>query len=781
MVVKRLQPLVAAFCILIYACSPPNNEQPSTCTPLLPLARPIILQPDSTVIYLNDFLIDTPGNTLAIFRGDTLRVDADTHTVTIKEAPSEAIDNIRLIVNDCTYDIPVFKSEKITYDFVFNPYSDCESVALAGSFNGWNDKATPLTFDGHVWTTTLTLSPAEWDYQVVVDGHWMLDPGNPHKRENGQGGYNSVLTIGTTNATRPTIRAVSTPENELFIEGPTGATVMVWWENRWLETTVIGREPLNIVNVTLPPAAYTQKRSHLRAYVFYGDQRGNDVLVPLDYGRAIKDPKDLTRTDAHTINMYFVLIDRFADGDTSNNFAVDHPEIMPVANHQGGDFKGLLDQVNRGYFDYLGVNTIWVSPITTNAEGAWGLWEKGVRSRFSGYHGYWPVRSREIDRNFGDSALFANLIDALHQRNMNLLVDYVANHVHQDHPVIAAHPDWVTPLYLPDGSLNTERWDEYRLTTWFDKHLPTLDLEQAHITEAMTDTAMFWIENFAIDGFRHDATKHIPEVFWRTLTRKIKRHIAATDPDRFIFQIGETYGNPELIGQYLTSGMLDAQFDFNLYDAAVDALARKGAGFENLARVINESLHAYGHHHLMGNISGNQDRARFISYADGSVGFDEDAKLAGWTRTIDNRNRDGFERLMMLHALNMTLPGVPCLYYGDEIGLPGGNDPDNRRMMVFQKYTPDQRQTLDLFSQLAHLRNDRMSLLYGSTRIVEANADRLVIERTYLSEKTVLTLGYQGEVDVPDGMQLLSTNGRFTNGKVSFDAPGYVMYGRSLE
>ena len=440
---------------------------------------------------------------------------------------------------------------------------------------------------------------------------------------------------------------------------------------------------------------------------------------------------------------YHVMPDNMRIADPYTEKVLDYwndPEILPIANHFGGDLAGIKDRVNDGYFEKLGVNAVWISPIARNADGAWGLWDKGVRSKFSGYHGYWPVRSKEIDPHFGDSATFNALIGAMHAKNMNILVDYVANHVHQDHPVIQQHPDWATPLFLPDGRMNTELWDEHRLTTWFDTFLPTLDFERQEVTDAMTDSALYWIKSFEIDGFRHDATKHIPDQFWRTLTLKIKRELAAQGNDRQLFQIGETYGNPELIGSYISSGLLNAQFDFNLYDAAVDAFAKPESNFDNLIRVLKQSLKYYGSHHRMGNISGNQDRARFISYADGSVQFDEDPKLAGWTRTIENQGSIGFERLALLHAFNLTVPGIPCLYYGDEIGMPGANDPDNRRQMTFSGWNAAQQELFDLCSALSRTRRQRMSLMYGDLTVVYADASLLVYDRSYLGETTRVAL-----------------------------------------
>jgi glycosidase len=285
-------------------------------------------------------------------------------------------------------------------------------------------------------------------------------------------------------------------------------------------------------------------------------------------------------------------------------------------------------------------------------------------------------------------------------------------------------------------------WDEQRLTTWFDTFLPTWDFSKPEVVEALTDTALFWVDNYDLDGFRHDATKHIPEAFWQTLTTKIKKR-----ENKSLFQIGETYGNPELISSYITSGQLDAQFDFNLYDAMVDAFAKEESSFENLQRTLNQSLYVYGSHHLMGNITGNQDRARFISYADGSVQFSDDPKLVGWTKDIQNKGSIGFKKLAMLNAFLMTTPGIPCVYYGDEIGLPGGNDPDNRRMMVFEKLNQDQMELKTTVQKLARLRQENIALIYGDIIPIKADQNVMAFLRKY-KEKMVLVVFAKGNLNV---------------------------------
>jgi len=278
------------------------------------------------------------------------------------------------------------------------------------------------------------------------------------------------------------------------------------------------------------------------------------------------------------------------------------------------------------------------------------------------------------------------------------------------------------------------------LTTWFDDHIPTLDLERADICAQLTDSALFWMQHFDFDGFRHDATKHVPEQYWRMLTRKLYDSL----PGRTFYQIGETYGSTALINSYVKPGMQDAQFDFNVYDTYVWATTRSEGSFEGLARRIAEDLSVYGSHHLMGNITGNHDRTRYVCLASGDVSQDEDQKLAGWRRDIKVTDPAGYRCLKMLHALNFTIPGVPCIYYGDEFGQPGANDPDNRRWMQFDGLTEAEQDVLATTKELARLHNTSMPLIYGDYRELYASDDVLAYSRSYMGE-TVLVVLNKGE------------------------------------
>jgi len=142
----------------------------------------------------------------------------------------------------------------------------------------------------------------------------------------------------------------------------------------------------------------------------------------------------------------------------------------------------------------------------------------------------------------------------------------------------------------------------------------------------------------------------------------------------------------------------------------------------------------------MGNITGNQDRARFISYADGSIQFSEDAKLAGWTRDIQNNDTAGWNALENMIAFLMTTPGIPCIYYGDEIGMPGGNDPDNRRMMHFNDWNSNQKQLQSSVQQLVNLRRNNLAFVYGDLQVLYNNDGVLVLGRKYFQSTALIVL-----------------------------------------
>ncbi|MBR1786025.1 MAG: hypothetical protein IJ756_02545 [Paludibacteraceae bacterium] len=547
----------------------------------------------------------------------------------------------------------------------------------------------------------------------------------------------------TTDCTRTSISFA-------FQEQPKEVKILAFLQNKLLPENLLSSKD-GVYTLKLPKEQLNG-RSFVRVYAVADGYNYNDLLIPLEDMKPVTDTDKLNRHDNEAQVLYSLMLDRFENGNQQNDKPLNSVEVLPIVDYFGGDIKGLENKINEGFFDSLGVTTIWVSPITQNPYDAWGYYTfpspKDCKyldrngnapqfTKFSGYHGYWPIYATKVDERFGTDEELHQMLSSAHAHNLNVVLDYVANHMHINSPTLQEHPDWVTDSILPDGRLNFELWDEQRLTTWFDRHIPTLDLERPEVYQPMTDSALYWLENFEFDGFRHDACKHIPECYWRTFTQKMKTRF----PNRHLWMIGETYGSPELIGSYVKSGMLDAQFDFNVYYTIVDAFLKPNGDLRNLARVLEESMVAYGAHHTMGNISGNHDNARFISLAGGALSPDEDAKAAGWSRQVGVGNAEvAYKKAMLLQVLNFTIPGVPCIYQGDEYAEPGGNDPDNRKPLRYERLTDKEKDFRQEVGSLSLMRRSSMPLLYGDYRLVEATEDVLCFERIYMGKKVVVAI-----------------------------------------
>jgi len=703
--------------------------------------RPLQLQDGETKLYVEDYLL-SEVESVEWPKGLTVRYQKDSAIYRITGRMDAPLGTVTFHAADGEYSLLLKQSMAQPVSFSYGPASDSLRVTLFGSFNNWNRSSTPMKYVGNSsggnYQASLTLPAGNYTYKYTVNGEERLDPGDDSTLvPNGFGSFNHSLTVAIPGKPCVPLRALNVGDGEsksfvVLDSLPEDQVVLAFWNTYALPASAIERQDDGRIWVYLPDDSDWASRNHLHLYSHNGSQISNDVVIPFTEEHLLQNTTQLNRSDWEAATLYFMMVDRFANGDSSNDAPLNRPDVLPLADYMGGDVAGVTQAVEAGYFEDFGFNTVWLSPIGRNPQGAYGLWNKGgVMTRFSGYHGYWPTSAKKLDRRMASPEQLHALLEVAHGHDLNVLLDYVANHVHLDHPVYKQHRDWATSLYLPDSSLNTERWDDHRLTTWFDTHLPTLDLRRPEVVEPMTDSALVWMTDFGIDGFRHDATKHVDLLYWRTLTKKLKKSRSA---GQRLYQIGETYGSPDLIASYLGNGLLDAQFDFNVYDAAVQFCADLGTDAERMASVLQNSLNVYGYHHLMGNISGNQDKPRFISLADRSVSPDEDSKLAGYTRNIQATDTVGYQRLALLHALNHAIPGIPVVYYGDEYGMAGGNDPDNRRYMKWSGYSPAEDALRRRTQEIVRARRNSMALCYGYTEMSNPSPDVLIVHRQYLNE-----------------------------------------------
>ena len=783
--------IYSSIILAFAACHNVNIKVPEK-SEIFGLATPVNLQRDTTLIHLTDYFDDVSLIDSVTINRNILKVLLYPDKKTVMLIPNDkklpGLSEMKVWIKDYSYSILLKKSRKMNYKLIFNPgKKKYKTVQIAGSINGWNPKAAPMKKNEKgIWERELILNPGKYQYQFVVDGKWILDPANPDSVDNHIGGYNSVMTIGVINPELvPVLFTKKTEDNEIEIAYKDNVKeFFVFWQNYRLPKSSIEIEN-DKIEFYIPEQAKKLNRSYIRAWSYNDKGISNDILIPLEKGKVVNNTSELTRNDKEASIIYFLMVDRFKDGEISNDHPVKDKDVLPKVNFYGGDIFGITQKIKDGYFTNLGINTIWISPIAQNPLGAYGLYPK-PRTKFTGYHGYWPISSSKIDFRFGTSDEFKELIKQAHKRNINVILDYVSNHVHKNHPVYKQHPDWATSLYLPDGTMNLDKWDEYRLTTWFDTFLPTLDFSKPVVVNTMTDSALFWIKTYNLDGFRHDATKHVPEVFWRTLTKKLKDKVEIPRNKR-LYQIGETYGNRELIASYVNSGEMDGQFDFNIYDDAVSAFAMDNTSFENLKNSLSESFTYYGYHNLMGYITGNQDKARFISYASKALSFDEDAKYAGWTRDIEVKDTIGYRKLSSLEAFIMTIPGIPVIYYGDEFGMPGANDPDNRRMMRFDDLTKREFKERNISTKLIHLRRNNLSLIYGDFDVLDCSDKTFAYARTFFNKIAIIVFNKNTapetlEIEIPQRFSNIKLKANFgSNWKINKNILRINLNGNSFE
>lgn len=744
--VKRLIFFVFCFLFVLSCSKTPKVECNPEKDPIHGLASVIMINPDNNIVYLEDYILDFSSVDSVYYSAGDFEYNEDNNTLKILSEFDDipALSVISIINDGNNYSIICRKICRETVKIMFksensNNYTD---VRIAGDFNSWNPEGYEMVREGDMWTRTMTLDCGLYQYQIVADGNYYNNPDFGDTIPNGIGGYNTLLdafqvcyssglALETSGFDEATISiALSDVPDILF----------VLWQNQIIPVNLKNLET-NLYTVNIPEQAKEIDRSYIRVYASKDDCIANDLFIPLKNGKVIDDIIDIERGDKFSNIMYFILTDRFFNGCSNNDKKLSDQRVKEKANFQGGDLFGVLQKLNEGYFDTLGVNCLWISPIFKNPDHAYMEYPAPHRY-FSGYHGYWPVSLTEIDNRFGNDSVFSSLIDVAHSRGMNVIIDFVANHVHENNPLYQSNKNWATELELEDGRKNIRLWDEYRLTTWFDTFLPSWDFSNNVVADTISDFAMYWIDKFNVDGFRHDATKHIPESFWRLLTKKIKNDYN----NKSIFQIGETFGNRRLISNYIGSGMMDSQFDFNLYFDARNCFADVNYDMKILAKSLISSLSYYGYHNLMGNITGNHDLIRFICVADSSVLPGEDDKEAGWNRDIQIENESSYRKLTNLTAFIMSIPGVPCIYYGDEIGLPGVGDPDNRRMMKFDNLSDNERNTFKNTADLISIRKNNIEFLLGTTKVIVAEEDIFIIKRKYFEHESYIIFNNSDKV-----------------------------------
>ncbi|MCC6547219.1 hypothetical protein IT570_08630 [Candidatus Sumerlaeota bacterium] len=632
-------------------------------------------------------------------------------------------------------------------EFSYSPPAGKEpkQVFVAGSFNGWNPAKDALKKEADgVYRIKIPSQPGKQQYKFVVDGEWMTDPANANVNESDHG--NSVIDVkgemtgkfewayvpaGAPGAgAQGGFHAITTGASEVLPD-----TVSIILNNELLEKDSIKRDGASQTFSINVPAAKWLGENYVTVLGRTNDGRLGGANFPVTFENAQRSPRDEV--------IYFAFTDRFFDGNALINKPSDDPRIVPLTNYHGGDWPGITKKIEEGYFDTLGVTTLWISPVNKNTQKV-EQESVGAGRYFTSYHGYWPISFTETNEQYGSMEDLQNLVKTAHQHKIAVLIDFVSNHVHEDHPLFKANKKIATPLFLPDGERNIRKYDAHPITTWFDSFLPDINYDgNPEAIPTVVNSAEYWIRQTNADGFRHDAVKHVPLQFWRALTNHVDEQFLGKE-GRFIYQVGETISGYSTVAEYVGPDLLTGQFDFPTYFKLEGALARGNGQMSDLAQAIRSAQSSYAPASIMSTLLGNHDVVRFMAFADGDIKdglSDKDIQEIAFSANTPKVDHPlSYKKLQLAFAYLSALPSPPTLYYGDEVGMTGAGDPDNRRPMQWDGWDENQKATHDLVAKLNHARAASVALRRGTIQILHESDERLVIARIAPEQVVLIAL-----------------------------------------
>ncbi|MDD3806838.1 MAG: alpha-amylase family glycosyl hydrolase [Candidatus Marinimicrobia bacterium] len=796
---KRLFLFLVIVTLFISGCT---SQKKTTTYPLDIIPFICVYENDSTSVLLSELFYADSYESVVFHSDNSVIADYDSLEMSLiihAVNPQRTIELLPFTFKNVDYVIPLKIESKIPKTFQFSPPDTPKVISVFGSFNNWNRYEIFMEDEDNdeIYTATTFFDPGRYEYKFFVDGIEYLDPANPDSIPNGLGGFNSILSVEPTFQGRePFIfpDKIVAGENGRIdfhyiidrgdFNTPLSKShfVALFDNHRIPDKNIIVFDDANKMVVSLNHRDFSLDGLHrIRCVLTNATIRSNIVETYVKDGQVL--PQKNEKIVWNDAIIYSLMIDRFYNGNMENDDPIEHPQLSDRVNFQGGDLEGIIKKIEDGYFNRLGVNTLWISPVYETTDKAFRETPPPHRW-FTGYHGYWPIHPRNIEPRFGSNEILKEFITKAHKNDLWVLKDFVSNHVHEEHPYFQGHRDWFGELELPDGRLNLRLWDEYRLTTWFDPYLPSFDYEGSReALETVTNDALWWLETFSFDGFRHDAVKHVPNTFWRELTRKLRKNF----PNKNFYQIGETFGDYKLVSSYVSNGQLSAQFNFNLYWPARMAFVTDSSDFKYLQMEMEKSLDYYGQLHVMGNIMDSHDQPRFAAYAEGDLAWDEDAVEAGWNRDIHVDNPRTYKLINLYMTYLLTTPGVPIIYYGDEIGMTGAADPDNRRMMRWGKEVKDEEKKLRMqISRLIDIRNTHSSLRYGIFYPIKADhVTYAYLRRDFL--ETLLVVIYRSDnqgtitLNFPQELHLQQAQSLYGSDLVTWENNTLIIHSQPLQ
>jgi len=405
--------------------------------------------------------------------------------------------------------------------------------------------------------------------------------------------------------------------------------------------------------------------------------------------------------------LYFVVLDRFADGDPGNDRSVDRG--APGTFH-GGDLVGLtrhLDDITS-----LGATALWITPVVDNIDG----FVTGAGFPDWAYHGYWADDFTRLDERFGTEPELLELVEAAHRRGLRVLLDVVYNHAGYGSRYLS---DPRTRGWLRSEERGTCGQDDLTLCV---AGLPDFRTELPEVASYLMGAHLGLARRVALDGFRLDTVKHVGHAFWREHRRRTRESLGAG-----FFLLGEVWGGDATsLDPWFAGDEMDGGFDFSFQGSTLGWLQGRGRTIA-FDRYLQSRHRVRAGYHL----------AHFLSSHD----------VPGALYLLHGDRA----RMRLAALLQLTTLGIPTIYYGEEVARPGGDWPQNRSDMPWGDRAilpgagkPRDEALREDYRRLIAIRRAHPALRTGAHRAVATDGDLLVFARE-LGEDVVLVAVNRGE------------------------------------
>lgn len=689
----------------------------------------------------------------------------------------------------------IYSYIKYRVKFIYYPDKEYENVNLVGSFNSWNQTANPMRYNKskNIWELELYLKPGEYQYKFLIEGRkWLKDNNADLFVDDGYGGENSVIIVDER---FPSVR-IRRGDGKVLREEVAhlqNASMFSFVTHRIVEIKlrtskgdvqrceiiyISTNTNKSIMEKEKPDANYdyfsiriSVNGGFLKYFfsiidgenVFYYGVNGlhfaKERVKSFVFDIKKKEPF-LTPDWVKYAVFYQIFPDRFYNGNPRNDPKLpSRPDGKPWsltdsyledwetgkpswANFFGGDLEGVMKKIS--YLKELGITAIYFNPIFKSPSN----------------HKYDTQDYLVIDPSFGSNETFKQLVELCHQNGIRVIIDGVFNHTADEHWAFedvkkrgkqSPYWDWyfIKRWPFPQFSETVKPIDYYECW-WGFGDLPKLNVGNREVKEYIFKVVKYWMEYAGIDGWRLDVPNELPHWFWIEFRNLVK----SINPDAYI--VGEIWGSAV---PWLQGDQFDAVMNYQFRNVMIDFFARNNINVTTFdERLYNiRRQYPFQVNAVMFNLLGSHDTERFLTLCGNDI-----------------------NRMMAAVFFQMTYIGAPVIFYGDEIGLQGGRDPDCRRPFIWNELRQN-KSLWKYYKKLIEIRKKYPALAIGDFESIYIDNKNSIYWYKRKDEKNEIIIAVNNSPIYIKDYEIPSKFFRYSQYKDVFNNIEYKITGRKVK